>query len=99
MRRVHFLLFLLCFSGFLSAQFNNIWYFSTGAGLNFNTSNPTVLTNGNGVSYDQTSTICDASGNLLFYTDGITVWNKLHAVMVNGSGLMGTNTAGQCALI
>ena len=30
----------------------------------------------------------DSEGNLLFYTDGHTVWNKNHQVMVNGTDLI-----------
>jgi PKD repeat protein len=39
------------------------------------------------------------TGELLFYTDGVTVWNRLHEVMPNGTGLMGDPTTSQSALI
>ena len=39
------------------------------------------------------SSIADASGNLLFYTDGMNVWNRNHIGMPNGSGLMGDYSA------
>jgi hypothetical protein len=81
------------------AQYNNFWYFGTNSGLNFNTNPPTVLTNGSSPSYDYTSTMSDLSGNLLFHTDGITVWDKNNNVMPNGTGLIGNFTAGACALI
>jgi len=32
--------------------------------------------------------ISDKKGNLLFYTDGFTVWNKNHVQMPNGSKLI-----------
>jgi gliding motility-associated-like protein len=46
-----------------------------------------------------TSSISDSLGNLLFYTDGITVWNKLHATMDNGDSLLGHQSSTQSALI
>ncbi|RMG23252.1 MAG: hypothetical protein D6730_14770 [Bacteroidetes bacterium] len=36
------------------------------------------------------STICDEAGNVLFYSDGYTVWNALHQPMPNGQIYQGT---------
>ncbi len=83
----------------INAQRANTWYFGNNAGLNFNTTTPTALTNGLTANADNTSTISDLNGNLLFYTNGISVWNKNHLIMPNGGGLVGSFTAGQCALI
>jgi gliding motility-associated-like protein len=38
-------------------------------------------------------------GNLLFYTNGVTVWNKNHEVMPNGDELLGNVSSTQSALI
>lgn len=40
-----------------------------------------------------------ATGELLFYTDGVNVWNRFHDVMPNGTGLMGDPSSSQSALI
>ena len=40
------------------------------------------------ITYGGSSVMSDAEGNLLFYTDGNTVWNKNHDVMVNGTSLI-----------
>lgn len=90
---------LLGFISSFKAQFANNWYFGTNGGLNFSSSTPIILTNGQSPSSDYTSAISDNLGNLLFYTDGIKVWNKNHTVMPNGNGLIGNTTAGACALI
>ncbi|MCF6295552.1 MAG: T9SS type B sorting domain-containing protein, partial [Flavobacteriaceae bacterium] len=45
------------------------------------------------------STISDANGNLLFYSDGTTVWNRNHQVMPNGNGLFGDSSSTQSALV
>lgn len=36
------------------------------------------------IIYEASASISDSVGNLLFYTDGKYVWNKLHALMDNG---------------
>lgn len=69
-----------------------IWYFGANAGLDFNTNPPTVLTNGQMNTTEGCATICDTAGQLIFYTDGISVWNKNHVKMPNGQG--GTMTLG-----
>lgn len=43
--------------------------------------------------------ISDTMGNLLFYTDGKTVWNKSHTIMSNGTGLLGEATVTQNSII
>lgn len=41
----------------------------------------------NGVVYEGNSCISDTLGNLLFYCNGDTIWNKNHQMMLNGAGL------------
>lgn len=76
-----------------------IWYFGENAGINFNTDPPTALTDGRVNTIEGCASICDTNGNLLFYTDGRTVWNKYHDTMVNGTGLSGHPSSAQSALI
>ena len=75
------------------------WYFGYNAGLDFSTNPPTVLTNGAMRTDEGSASISNSSGNLLFYTDGITVYNQLHAIMANGTGLMGNGSTTQSAII
>jgi PKD repeat protein len=75
------------------------WYFGNLAGLNFTASPPTSLTAGVLNVPEGCSCISDTAGNLLFYTDGMTVYNKLHQVMTNGTGLAGTSSPAQGVLI
>lgn len=77
----------------------NIWYFGQSAGLDFNSGAPVPLLNGHTYLWEGTAVISDPSGNLLFYTDGLRVWNRLHQIMPNGSGLMGGDSSTQSALI
>ena len=77
------------------------WYFGENAGLSFNLNNNTVNTINNGQlnTREGCSSISDDSGNLLFYTDGVTIWNKNHVQMLNGFGLNGDASSTQSAII
>ena len=77
----------------------NIWYFGENAGLDFNSGSPVVLTDGALSTTEGCATISDAEGKLLFYTDGISIWNKNHQVMSNGSGLYGDPSSTQSGVI
>lgn len=78
---------------------NDVWYFGLNAGISFSTAPPTALTNGVLNTDEGCAVICDNNGQLLFYTDGITVYNKNHVAMSNGSGLYGDFSSTQSAII
>ncbi|MFI5135234.1 MAG: hypothetical protein ACHQD9_05240, partial [Chitinophagales bacterium] len=82
-----------------SQKETNNWYFGNYAGLDFNSGSPVVLTNSAMSAFEGCSTISDSSGNLLFYTDGMTVWNKNHEFMSNGNGLYGNSSSTQCLIV
>ncbi|MBK6830991.1 MAG: PKD domain-containing protein [Flavobacteriales bacterium] len=75
-----------------------IWHFGDGAGLDFNGGAPAAIGGGASYSLDNSTTASDAAGNLLFYSNGVSVWDATHNVMPNGSGLLGDHDGGQCAL-
>jgi gliding motility-associated-like protein len=94
------LVFILLLS--LSAYSQNeaaIWYFGDYAGLDFNSGAPVVLSDGQLNTTEGCSTISNSNGQLLFYSDGITVWDKNHNVMPNGTGLTGDPSSSQSGLI
>lgn len=94
------LFFFVLFSSFVYSQGEaNIWYFGQNAGLDFNSGVPVALTNGQLVTDEGCATISNSSGQLLFYTDGTTVYNRNHTVMVNGTGLLGHSSSMQSATI
>jgi PKD repeat protein len=84
---------------------HNIWYFGDHAGLDFNGGAPVAITNGAMSTGRGCASICNSYGDLLFYTDGITVWNANHQVMSNslptslGGVLAGGIWATQAAVI
>src|SRR6185437_1357547 len=76
-----FLLFIIVFyltPYELSAQKeNNIWMFAMQNGLDFNTPVPSVISSKipwTGEYAD--ASVCDVNGNLLFYTNTDTIWDK-----------------------
>ncbi|WP_147676004.1 T9SS type B sorting domain-containing protein [Algibacter pacificus] len=77
------------------------WYFGFNSGIKFDLASNSVssLSNGQIDTYEGSASISDEFGNLLFYTDGITVWNKNHNVMSNGSNLYGDPSSTQSAII
>ncbi|MFH1051949.1 MAG: T9SS type A sorting domain-containing protein, partial [bacterium] len=94
MKSVILILFIFCVNSlFAQKQFNN-WYGlkqnEKPTAFTFNTLSgsprvilPNQLYNGTPAS------ISDKNGQLLFYTNGINVYNKNHQIMENGTGLFG----------
>lgn len=75
------------------------WYFGNGAGLDFSSGIPTAITNSPMTAEEGCASISDTCGNLLFYTDGDTVWDRNNNVMPNGTGLFGCWSSTQNSLI
>lgn len=95
-----FLLLAILINAKLQAQNEtNNWYFGKHAALSFNSSPPTVLYNSNMSALEGCASISDATGNLLFYSNGDTIWNKNHTILANGTGLFGNLSSTQAVLI
>jgi gliding motility-associated-like protein len=77
---------LICSGKTLAQPENNIWAFGYGAGLDFNSGVPVAI-NTNMNAREGTASISDASGQLLFYTEGFTVWDRNGNPMPNGTDL------------
>jgi hypothetical protein len=75
------------------------WYFGNQAAMKFENNIPIALTNSAMTQAEGVATMSDANGNLLFYTNGITIFNRNHQVMVNGSGLTSNSSNTQSAFI
>lgn len=91
-----FLILLLCSFFTYSQQEASYWYFGQNAGLRFNAGAGTVevVADGQINTLEGCTSISDTSGNLLFYSDGITVWNANHLPMANGNVALGTGLKG-----
>ncbi len=99
MRYLFFILFLVIGSSLFGQREANNWYFGQNAGINFGTTPPTPLTDGSINTLEGCTTISDASGELLFYTDGSMVYTRDHTIMLNGTGLKGDPSSTSSALI
>ena len=67
----------------------NTWYFGKRVGLDFNQSPPVVLLDGAATSLEGCASISDNNGKLLFYSNGLTVYNKMNLPMKNGNNILG----------
>ena len=77
-----------------SQKETNIWYFGENAGIDFNTSPPRALSDGLLSTREGCSTFSDSNGNLLFYSDGTTVYDKNHDIMSYSDGSLANNLRG-----
>ncbi|MBS1772804.1 MAG: gliding motility-associated C-terminal domain-containing protein [Bacteroidetes bacterium] len=73
----------VCFCAHAQKQ-NNNWCFGNKGGIDFNTSPPTTF-----ISKENTTENCASvsdrnTGQLLFYTDGLDIWDRTHTLMPNG---------------
>ncbi|MCC6371842.1 MAG: gliding motility-associated C-terminal domain-containing protein [Bacteroidia bacterium] len=83
----------------LSQNETNKWYFGYNGALDFMTNPPSVLANNTMTVDEGCASIADGNGNLLFYTDGMTLWTSTHTIMPNGTGLDGGHSSTQAAII
>lgn len=99
-----FISFLYLSNQLLSQNTDNNWFFggifsnqaALGAQINFNSITSGYPSSGNSSSMSYTegsACISDNNGNLLFYTNGLNVWNSSNTVMPNGNGLSGTSNS------
>ena len=78
------------FSTVFAQKQNNQWRFGGGAAIDFNIVPPSFVNGCVIAATEGSASVADrATGALLFYTDGVTVWNANNQVMPNGTGLLG----------
>ena len=78
------------------------WYFGENAGINFNpikTGGTAQSISGNVNTMEGVSTMSNKNGDLLFYSDGLTVFTSGNTEMQNGTGLFGSSSSTQTCLI
>ena len=63
----------------------SVWLTGSGKQISFQSGEP-VITEFEG-NRSATASICDKEGNLVLSTNGETVWNRNHEILVNGQGL------------
>lgn len=81
-----------------SKELNN-WHFGAYTGLDFNCGTPSIINDSWLNQYEGCASISDKDGNVQFYTNGISTWDRLGGIMPNGTGLFGNISSSQSALI
>jgi hypothetical protein len=79
-------------------KYGNIWQFGDHVGIDFNSCNPIVV-NGSNLGFEGCSSISDSTGQLLFYTNSDSVWNRLHNAMPNGYLISNNGSLSQVIII
>lgn len=100
MKKYSQILILLIITNFCFGQQNRTknWVLGDSVLIDFNV-NPPIVGISSLESFEGFSVISDTNGTLLFYTNGIKVWNSNHQLMPNGFGLNSSPTASNAALI
>ncbi|MFL5728658.1 MAG: M43 family zinc metalloprotease, partial [Cytophagaceae bacterium] len=74
------------------------WYFGDHCGLDFSNGLPVPLTDGNMFAGEGNAIAFDNQGDILFYSNGDSVYNRNHTLMLNGAGLLGGRSSTQGSL-
>jgi gliding motility-associated-like protein len=83
------ILLVISYNSFAQKQ-NTQWRFGFGGALDFNTLPPSFVNGCIIAASEGSASVADrVTGALLFYTDGVTVWNANNQIMPNGTGLLG----------
>ncbi|SNR58546.1 gliding motility-associated C-terminal domain-containing protein [Lutibacter agarilyticus] len=98
MKKILLLIFLFSSLTFFAQGEANHWFFGQNSGIDFNGGTATPIS-GSLDTYEGCASFSNSSGELLFYTDGITVWDKNHQKMTNGQNLLGNPSSTQSAII
>lgn len=79
---------------------NDNWYFGNQAAVNFTGTTPVVLNNSQMIADEGCGTVSDSNGNLLFYTNGMYIWNREHQIMPNSLiGISATLSSQQLMIV
>lgn len=87
-----YLFLYMCFITLNSFSQKENYYWCFGRKTNINFSVSPIVADDKAMlnSVEGSASIADrTTGRLLFYTDGVTVWDSTHNIMLNGTGLMG----------
>lgn len=88
MKQVLWMLLLLLGNYAAYSQQENIWAFGTASGLDFTSGNPVAVSTDITGFGEASASVCNNSGQLLFYANGVKVWDRNGNFMPNGNGLI-----------
>lgn len=101
MKKLFFYFFIFCTVNLIAKNQYNNWFFGFNAAITFNTKdgNPKSLDSSLIYTLEGSSSISDKNGNLLFYTDGQTIWDKYHKPINLDNLLYGHQSSTQSSII
>ncbi len=86
----------LCATSQAMARRLNVWALSDSTGVDFNNGAPAAIKTSLNTQ-EGVASVCDHNGELLFYTDGSSLWDRTHRLMNNGVNLTGLVPPGSSA--
>ncbi len=90
----------ILFSVSLSAQnYGTVWHFGNNAGMSFANCTPFLLETGSNSGFEGCSSVCDNTGQLLFYTNSDNVWDRQNNIMPNSPLVSSSGTLSQVLII
>ncbi|HXS36032.1 MAG TPA: gliding motility-associated C-terminal domain-containing protein [Flavipsychrobacter sp.] len=90
MKKVFLNIVLCCLANSftINAQQQNVWTFGGFAGIDFNSGSPVAIMTAVNAFGEANACVCNNKGQLLFYTEGSIVWDRLGNIMPNGDTLI-----------
>jgi hypothetical protein len=99
-KKILFLIFINLGYNILFGQGeNDNWFFGNTAALNFSSITPAIINNSTMSALEGCGSISNSNGQLLFYVNPENIWNRQNQIMPNGSGLAGTQSNQQVAIV
>lgn len=98
MRRSLFLVMISLSNSLFAQNEAAHWYFGTNASLDFTSGSP-IAGSGSLATSEGTASISYANGDLMFYTNGVEVYDSTHSIMSNGLALKGDVSTTHSAMI
>lgn len=95
----YFTFCVFCVNLLFAQKEANNWYFGRNCGVTFSSGKPMAITDGLLSTEEGCVTISDNQGKILFYTEGVNVWDKNHQVMKGGTKLFGSSSATQSGVV
>lgn len=77
----------------------SLWYFGFEAAMDFRSGRAVALAGSAMRAQEGSAVATDTAGNLQFYTNGVTIWDKQHQLMPGSANLLGNEPATQPALV
>ncbi len=99
MKNIFLFLFIGVLPSVVAQKETNTWYFGRFAGISFASGKPVSITDSKLTTEEGSSVISDKEGKMLFYTNGVSVWNAKHEEMEHGVKLNGNPSSTQSSVV